>query len=77
VKPPLDTIPGVVARAVATVPDKVFLDFEGETLTYRAFDLLSNRYAHGLAALGLRAGQPVAVMLDNSMTCVNDMHISR
>ncbi|WP_236794683.1 AMP-binding protein [Amycolatopsis sp. GM8] len=69
-KPPVDTIPGVLARAVAAVPDKVFLDFEGKTLTYRAFDVLSNRYAHGLAAMGVRAGRPVALMLDNSAEAI-------
>lgn len=37
----------------------------GERLTYKEVDCLSNKYAHGLRAVGVRKGDRVAVMLPN------------
>lgn len=62
---PFDTINAALAAAVAAVPERVFLDCEGETLTFARADTLATRYAHGLAALGVGKGDPVALMLDN------------
>ena len=43
-----DTPVAALARAVAAHPHKVLFDFSGETTTYAAFDVLSNRMAHAL-----------------------------
>jgi carnitine-CoA ligase len=65
-----DTINAAFARALAAAPDRVFVDCEGEQLTYAQADALIMRYAHGLAALGVGQGDPVALMLDNHVTNV-------
>lgn len=67
---PRDTPVAALRRAVASHPDKVFLDFSGEKHTYAAFDLASNRFAHELKALGLAAGTPIVSMLDNNVDAV-------
>lgn len=64
---PADTITAALARAVASVPDRIFLDCEGATLTFAQADQLSTRYAHGLAQQGLTRGEPAALMLDNNL----------
>jgi crotonobetaine/carnitine-CoA ligase len=67
---PQDTINAVLARSVAAVPDKVFLDFSGDRFTYAEVDRLTNELAHGLLKLGVVAGEPVATMLDNNIDAV-------
>ena len=62
-----DTVLHALARAVAGAPDKVFLDFDGDLYTYREFDVLSTRFAHALAKLGVEAGQTVATVLNNNV----------
>ena len=39
----------------------------GETMTYRELDERSNRFAHYLAALGVKRGDTVALFMENSM----------
>ena len=39
----------------------------GRTLTYSQFNTLANNIAHGLAGIGIAAGDPVAIMLSNSI----------
>jgi len=67
---PQDTITAALARAVADVPDKVFLDFSGDKFTFAEVDRLSTELAHGLLELGVATGQPVATMLDNNIDAV-------
>jgi crotonobetaine/carnitine-CoA ligase len=67
---PQDTITAALARAVAEVPDKLFLDFSGDKYTFAEVDRLSTVLAHGLLDLGVCAGQPVATMLDNNIDAV-------
>jgi len=67
---PQDTINAALARAVAASPDKVFLDFVGDTYTFADVDRLSNRLAHGLLGLGVQPGEPVATILDNNIDAV-------
>jgi len=67
---PQDTIPAALARAVAAVPDKIFLDFSGDRFTYAEVDRLSSEVAHGLLGLGVSVGQPVATILDNNIDAV-------
>ena len=67
---PRDTPVAALRRAVAAHPEKIFLDFSGETHTYVQFDETSNRFAHSLQALGLIAGAPIVSMLDNNVDAV-------
>jgi crotonobetaine/carnitine-CoA ligase len=65
-----DTPIDALARAVAERPDHVFLDFSGKRLTYAEVDRTTNALAHGLAELGVVAGQTVVTMLDNNADAV-------
>lgn len=65
-----DTILAALARAVADVPDKVFVDFEGDKHSYAAFDEASNRLASAFRALGVERGDPVSAILDNNVDCL-------
>ena len=51
-------------------PDRTALHFFGQKISYRELDLLSNRCAHALRALGLQRGDRVAVILPNVPQCV-------
>ncbi len=62
-----DTLLAAFARALAAGPERVFLDFSGELFSYGAFDRLTTRFAHALAALGVRADDTVLSMLDNNI----------
>ena len=64
---PLDTTVAVLERAARAVPDKIALDFGGQTLTYAEFDRETTRIAHALRDMGLGTGQPLALMLDNNV----------
>jgi crotonobetaine/carnitine-CoA ligase len=47
-------------------PDKVFLCFENEKVTYQKFDLNVNRVANSLKRMGIEKGNMMAIMLPNS-----------
>src|SRR5688500_5822751 len=67
VPPPAgDTVLHALERAVAAIPDEVFLDFDGELLTFADVDRRSTRLAHGIAALGVGKGDTVVTVLDNN-----------
>lgn len=70
IQPRGDTVLAALARALAAVPDKVFLDFEGDLYTYAAFDDRAGRLAAGFVALGVRAGDVVSSILDNNVDCL-------
>ncbi len=59
------TIGRVLAEKAARVPDNVFLIWEGERITYARIEAMTNRYANGFAARGVRHGDHIAVMLPN------------
>jgi crotonobetaine/carnitine-CoA ligase len=65
-----DTVTGVLSRAVEQSPDKVFLDFGGDTFTYAQVWELSLRRAAGLERLGVGPGQTVVCMLDNNVDAI-------
>lgn len=65
-----DTVTAVLSRAVEQSPDKIFLDFAGETYTYSQVRNLSLRRAAGLRRLGVDRGQTVVCMLDNNVDAV-------
>lgn len=65
-----DTINAVLDRAVAAYGDQEFLDFSGVKFTYGEIDREATRLAHGLASLGVKAGDTVGVILDNNVDAV-------
>ena len=52
-------------RAVDEHGVRVAFRFEGRLMTYAAFDALANRYAHWALQRGLKAGDVVALMMEN------------
>lgn len=64
---PERTLGRVLAAAVRRAPDKLFLAHREQRLTYRAFDLLTNRVANALAGLGLAKGGKMGLMVPNSL----------
>lgn len=65
-----DTVIAALQRAVAAHPDRIMLDFQGETYTYRDVDRLSTAFAHALADLDVGVGDTVLSMLDNNIDAV-------
>jgi len=65
-----DTVNGVIRRAAEQWPDRIYLDFSGETWTYRQVYQRSCAYAAGLAQAGVRRGDTVATVLDNHIDAV-------
>lgn len=59
------TLDRMLAAAVEDRPEHPFLIWQGESISYREFDELSNRAARAWQRLGVRAGDKVVFMLDN------------
>jgi crotonobetaine/carnitine-CoA ligase len=59
------TIGRILADKAERIADKTFLIWEGRSITYGELDAMTNRYANGFAAYGIRHGDHVAVMLPN------------
>ena len=64
------TFPNVIARRAGELGDKPYLLFEGERYSYADVHRLTNSLAGGLLAAGMRHGDHVALMLDNSPAMV-------
>ncbi len=64
------TFPNVIARRAAELGDKPYLLFEEERYSYADVHRITNTLAAGLLASGLRHGDHVALMLDNSPAMV-------
>jgi long-chain acyl-CoA synthetase len=62
--PPI-TIPDFLRRSAQQHPNQIATVFLGGRLTYRQLLEDANRFAHGLAALGVKSGDRVAIMLPN------------
>lgn len=60
------TIDGLLATRARTHPDRVLLRFASGDLTFATVDAMVDRAASGFAALGVRPGAVVPVMLGNS-----------
>ncbi len=54
-----------IERATRHFPDAPAIYFEGQTITYRALSSAVDSAAHGLAALGIKPGDRVALFLPN------------
>jgi carnitine-CoA ligase len=59
------TIGAVLAEKAQRVGDRPFLHFGGHTTSYAEVHRITNRYAHGFLAAGVRPGEHVALMLPN------------
>ncbi|GAA3375590.1 non-ribosomal peptide synthetase [Streptomyces sannanensis] len=65
-----ETLPALLARRVAATPDAVAVVGGDEELTYAELDARTNRWARFLREQGVRAGTPVALLLDRSVELV-------
>lgn len=65
-----ETVTEILARAVERFGDNVWLDFQGETYTYKQVDALSTRLAHGLADRGVKRGDRVCSLLDSNIESI-------
>lgn len=63
---PDTTLDGLLRETAANYPHQVCTSFLGARLTYGRIDALVNRFASGLAGLGVQHGDRVALMLPNS-----------
>jgi fatty-acyl-CoA synthase/long-chain acyl-CoA synthetase len=64
------TLHTLITTAVDRFTDQSAITTPDQTLTYRELTEQANRLAHRLVALGVKPGQPVALMLDNSIEWV-------
>jgi acyl-CoA synthetase (AMP-forming)/AMP-acid ligase II len=62
---PQTTVLDVLAARVASDPDSLYLDFEGEQYSARRMDDESTRLSNALRALGVERGDRVATLLEN------------
>lgn len=65
IEPPTGSLPRLIEDSVAAYAEHVALEFFGATTTYRQLGDAIQRVAGGLAALGVRAGDRVAIVLPN------------
>ncbi len=61
-----ETFNVILDQQTSRFPDRVFLRFEQEAVTYEDYNKGANRYAHVLNEAGIKRGQPVAIMMQNS-----------
>jgi crotonobetaine/carnitine-CoA ligase len=66
----LRTINATFRDAVEADPDRLYLDFSGDSYTYRRMAKEVERFARGLHALGLQCGDRVVALLENSPDAV-------
>ncbi|GAA3957636.1 long-chain-acyl-CoA synthetase [Gordonia caeni] len=62
------TIGSIFENLAAKHPDRPFVRFEGETLTYGEANRVANRYAAVLAERGVGIGDVVGILAENSTT---------
>lgn len=60
------TLPGLLARAADRFGAEPAIEFRGRTISYAELRRRADRLARGLAALGVRAGDAVALLLPNT-----------
>lgn len=62
-----ETVPGLLAKAAAERPDHVYLRHDGNDISCAELQIRVNRAAAGLAALGVKTGDRVAVMMGHHL----------
>ena len=76
--PDVAPAPDALTAHAALIPDKpAVIDPEGERLTYAELETRANRLVHGLAGLGLLAGDPVIWCGPNSVEVLVVLHAAR
>jgi fatty-acyl-CoA synthase len=61
-----ETCAVLLDKQTSRFPERIFLRFEKETVTYEEYNRGANRYAHVLNEAGIKRGEPVAIMMKNS-----------
>jgi fatty-acyl-CoA synthase len=56
----------VIREQAERIPDRILLRFERETVSYGAYNQGVNRYADVVSSTGVRRGEAVAIMMENS-----------
>ncbi len=59
------TMPEVLTRTAGRFPDRTAIIFMGKKISYRELEALVNRFARALTAIGVKAGDRVALLLPN------------
>jgi len=62
----LRTFGYVMREHAEKFPERILLRFEGEVVTYGEYNAGVNRYAHLLRRAGVRRGEAVAIVMENS-----------
>ena len=60
----------LLTNAAIEYPHRAALIFFNQEISYRELDYLSNRFAHALQSLGVKAGDRVSVILPNIPQCI-------
>jgi citronellyl-CoA synthetase len=60
-----DCIGTLVERTAALHPERTAIIFEGQQVTWQAFNALANRYAHAFKRQGLTRGDTASVFMEN------------
>ncbi len=59
------TLADVIQDAVDDHADRTFISFEGQEITYAAFEARANQFAHWGQSVGLKKGDTVALFMEN------------
>ncbi len=62
----VETLPGMLDRAVAAHPNRIAITFRSHRMTFAELGARVDRLARGLAALGIDRGEAVGLLLPNS-----------
>ena len=63
---PSETLIDIIRRTAGDRPNDVALMFKGASMTYRELDAISDSFGRGLRAIGVTAGDRVALLMPNS-----------
>jgi long-chain acyl-CoA synthetase len=63
-------MPDILDRSAAKYPDRMALNFQGYTMTYKELKDMVDRFATYLAGAGIKKGDAVAIILPNVIPCV-------
>ena len=63
---PYTTVPDILTKRAAEMPDKVYLYFADKQWTYKEFHEITNQVASSFHKLGLKKGSHVAILIPNS-----------
>ncbi|KAF0159993.1 MAG: long-chain acyl-CoA synthetase [Syntrophaceae bacterium] len=63
-------MPDILDRSAAKFPDRMALNFQGYTMTYKSLKDMVDRFATCLAGMGVKKGDAVAIILPNMIPCV-------